>query len=147
MSELGATRRWLLRWGRRGALSRPAAPGLRGAPVVGVALQLRHDPLQVLLDAAHRGGDIVYLGRCPRRLYLINHPRYIQHILHDQPHRYVKRPSINRITPLFGTGLTTSDGALWQRQRRLLHPIEQSQRLAALMPIMTAATTAMLQPC
>jgi len=51
--------------------------------VVGIALQLRHDPPQVLLDAAHHGGDIVYLGHCPRRLYLINHPRYIQHILHD----------------------------------------------------------------
>jgi cytochrome P450 len=113
--------------------------------VIGVALQLRQDPLQVLLARAHRGGDIVYLGRCPRRLYLINHPRYIQHILLDQPHHYVKRPSINRITPLFGTGLTTSDGALWQRQRRLLQPLGQSQRLLALVPVITAATTAMLE--
>jgi cytochrome P450 len=113
--------------------------------VVGVTLQLRHDPLQVLLEAAHCGGDIVYLGRCLRPLYLINHPRFIQHILHEQPHHYVKRPSINRITPLFGTGLTTSDGALWQRQRRLLHPLGQSQQLAALVPVMRTATTAMLE--
>jgi cytochrome P450 len=151
MSAPGSTRGWLLQWGRRGPDRRrgappsPAVPDRRGAPVIGVALQLRQDPLQVLLARAHRGGNIVYLGRYPRRLYLINHPRYIQHILLDQPHHYVKRPSINRITPLFGTGLTTSDGALWQRQRRLLQPLGQSQRLLALVPVMTAATTAMLE--
>jgi cytochrome P450 len=114
-------------------------------PWVGVALQLRRDPLRVLLEAAHRGGEVVALGRWPRRLYLINHPTLIQHILQDAPERYTKRPSITRISPLFGVGLTTSDGALWQRQRRLLHPIGQSQWLTALVPVMTAATTAMLE--
>jgi len=145
MPERPATsRRWCtgLRRGANGGWRR-GRPG--PAPWVGVALQLRRDPLRVLLEAAHRGGEVVALGRWPRRLYLINHPTLIQHILQDAPERYTKGPSITRITPLFGAGLTTSDGALWQRQRRLLHPIGQPQWLTALVPVMTAATTAMLE--
>jgi len=89
---------------------------------------LRHDPLRVLLDAAHRFGEVVFLGHCPRPLYLINHPTLIQQIV-EQPAHYTKRPSVTRITPLFGAGLTTSDGVLWQRQRHLLTPAWQSGRV------------------
>ena len=128
-----------LRW----APSHRAVPGPRGAPWVGVAFSLRRDPLHVLLEAAHRFGEVVFLGHCPRPLYLINHPRLIAQIL-EQPARYTKYPSVTRITPLFGTGLTTSDGALWQRQRPLLTAAWHAQPLADLMPIVTAVTAEML---
>jgi len=132
-----AMRRW--GWGLRRRLDR----GPCGAPWVSGALQLRHDPLRVLMEAAHCGGEVVALGRWPRPLYLVNHPTLIQSIL-EQPAHYTKRPSITRITPLFGAGLTTSDGALWQRQRPLLTTAWQAQPLADLVPIVTAATAAML---
>ena len=136
--------------GTRAAASNPddapprrAVPGPRGAPWVGVALSLRRDPLHVLLNAATRFGEVVSLGRCPRPLYLMNHPTLIEHIL-EQPAHYTKHPSVTRITPLFGAGLTTSDGALWHRQRQLLTTAWQAQPLADLLPIVTAATAAML---
>ena len=150
MAKRSATRGWLGQWGMRRPVRSvrhappcPAVPGPRGAPWVGVALHLRHDPLRVLLDAAHRFDEVVFLGHCPRPLYLINHPTLIQQIV-EQPAHYTKRPSVTRITPLFGAGLTTSDGVLWQRQRHLLTPAWQSQPLADLVSVVTAATAEML---
>ena len=98
-------------WGLRRRLDR----GPCGAPWVSGALQLRHDPLRVLMEAAHCGGEVVALGRWPRPLYLVNHPTLIQSIL-EQPAHYTKRPSITRITPLFGAGLTTS-APTWRRRQ------------------------------
>ena len=105
MATPPAMRRW--GWGLRrrldrgqgGALPCPVVPGPCGTPWVSGALQLRHDPLRVLLDAAHGGGAVVALGRWPRPLYLVNHPTLIQSIL-EHPAHYTKRPSITRITPL-----------------------------------------------
>jgi cytochrome P450 len=143
-------RGWRRRRVTRGSASSPSSapprqvvPGPRGAPWVGVALHLRRDPLHVLLEAAHHFGEVVFLGRCPRPLYLINHPTLIQLIL-EQPAHYTKRPSVTRITPLFGAGLTTSDGALWQHQRPLVTAAWQAQRLAALTPVVVTATAEML---
>jgi len=110
---------------------------------VGLALALRRDPLHVLLEAAQRFGEVVALGRCPHPLYLINHPALIQQIL-EQPAHYTKGPSVSRITPLFGAGLTTSDGALWRHQRPLLTAAWQAYQRADLTPIVAAATAAML---
>src|SRR5215475_5111718 len=141
---------WRGRRVTRGAVGSPssapprqAVPGPRGAPWVGVALHLRRDPLHVLLEAAHHFGEVVFLSRRPRPLYLINHPTLIQLIL-EQPAHYTKRPSVARITPLFGAGLTTSDGALWQHQRLLVTAAWQAQRLAALTPVVVTATAEML---
>src|SRR5712691_2354627 len=149
-SKPSVTRRGRGRWVTQESANSPcsapprrAVPGPRGAPWVGVALSLRRAPLRVLLEAARRWGEVVSLGRCPHPLYLINHPTLIQQIL-EQPAHYTKHPSVTRITPLFGAGLTTSDGVRWQRQRQLLTPVWQAQPLTDLLPIVTAATAAML---
>jgi cytochrome P450 len=151
-SEQPLMRGWGRRWGTqeaassprpRSAPSRQAVPGPRGAPWVGVALHLRRDPLRVLLEAAQRFGDVVALGRCPRPLYLINHPTLIQQIL-VQPAHYTKGPSVARITSLFGAGLTTSDGALWRHQRPLLTAAWQAHQQADLIPMVATATADML---
>jgi cytochrome P450 len=110
---------------------------------MGVVLHLRHDPLHVLLDAAHHFGEVVFLGRCPRPLYLINHPTLIEQVL-EQPAHYTKHPSVTRILPLFGAGLTTSDGALWRHQRPLLTAAWQAQQQADFPRVVAAATTDML---
>jgi cytochrome P450 len=127
----------------RGASPRPAMAGPRGVPWVGVALHLRRDPLRVLLEAASCCGDVVSLGHGPRPLYLINHPTLIEQLL-AQPMHYPKGPSIARIMPLFGTGLTTSDGVLWQQQRPLLTAAWQAHQRADVTPIVAAATAEML---
>lgn len=99
------------------------APGPRGYPVLGVLPKLRQEPLQVLLDATHRFGDVVYLGRDLHRVYLVNHPDFIEHVLDIHHSTYGKGPAVERIKPLFGEGLTTSNGEAWRHQRRLLRPV------------------------
>jgi cytochrome P450 len=122
-----------------------AAPGPHGYPFLGVLPQAWQNPLQFFLEAARRYGDVVALGLGSHRVYLLNHPDYIQYVLRDNHLNYHKGTSIARIKPLFGTGLTTSEGALWRRQRRLLQPAFQHRRIAALAAVMTETTAAALE--
>jgi cytochrome P450 len=87
---------------------------------------------------------VVSLPLGARRAYLLAHPAHIQHVLQDQPQRYCKGTSVARIKPLFGEGLTTSEGALWQRQRHLIQPEFQWQRLLPWTAMVAEAAAAML---
>jgi cytochrome P450 len=119
-------------------------PGPRGYPPWGVFPQLRRDPLRYLTEAAQRYGEVVALPLGGRRVYLLAHPDHIQHVLQDQPQRYAKGASVARVKPLFGDGLTTSEGALWRRQRQLMQPLFSWQRLLPWTATIAAATAAMV---
>jgi cytochrome P450 len=121
-----------------------AVPGPRGYPPLGLFPQLRRDPLRFLTEAARRYGEVVSLPLGPRRAYLLADPAHIQHVLQVQADRYRKGASVARIKPLFGEGLTTSEGALWQRQRQLMQPLFQGQRLLPWADVIAKATAAML---
>jgi cytochrome P450 len=97
-----------------------------------------------LTEAACRYGEIVSLPLGAKRAYLLAHPAHIQHVLQDQADRYRKGATVARIKPLFGEGLTTSEGALWRRQRQLMQPLFRWQRLLPWTDIIAEATAAML---
>jgi cytochrome P450 len=111
---------------------------------LGVLPKLRRDPLGVLAQAALDSEEVIYLGRCQRRVYLLNHPALIKHVLHDNHRNYTKRPGVDRIKVLLGEGLTTSDGSLWQRQRRSMAPTLQPRRISAFLAVITATTEKLL---
>jgi cytochrome P450 len=119
-------------------------PGPHGYAPLGIFPQLRRDPLGYLTAAACRYGAVVSLPLGVRRAYLLAHPAHIQHVLQDQPEHYRKGVSVGRITPLFGEGLTTSEGVLWRRQRQLMQPLFQWQRLLPWADVIAEATAAML---
>jgi cytochrome P450 len=119
-------------------------PGPHGYAPLGIFAQLRRDPLGYLTAAACRYGAVVSLPLGVRRAYLLAHPAHIQHVLQDQPEHYRKGVSVGRITPLFGEGLTTSEGVLWRRQRQLMKPLFQWQRLLPWADVIAEATAAML---
>jgi cytochrome P450 len=122
-----------------------AAPGPHGYPLLGVLPQAWQNPLQFFLEAARQYGDVVALDLGSHRVYLLNHPDYIKYVLQDNHLNYRKGTSIDRIKPLFGTGLTTSEGELWRRQRRLLQPAFHHGQIAALAAVMTETTAAALE--
>ncbi len=99
---------------------------------------LRKDPLACLREVSARG-DLVRIGHAPRSLFLVNHPDFIRHVLQEHHANYPKGPSIARVRPLFGNGLTTADGEHWRRQRRLLSPLFQPTRLQRFAPYVTEA--------
>jgi cytochrome P450 len=124
---------------------RNTPPGPRGFPIIGVLPRVWQNPLQYLLDAACRYGDVVQLRLGPSRVYLLSRPDDIKYVLQDNARNYRKSPRIKRIRPLFGNGLTTSEGEVWRRQRRLMQPAFQPQRLAPWVAVMSELTATMLE--
>jgi cytochrome P450 len=101
--------------------------------------------LQYLLDAACQYGNVVQLRLGPSRVYLLSHPDDIKYVLQDNARNYRKSPQIKRVRPLFGNGLTTSEGEVWRRQRRLMQPAFQPQQLAPWVAVMSEMITTMLE--
>ncbi len=122
-----------------------AVPGPRGYPFLGVLPGLRRQPLRVFVDAAREYGDVVCLPVGPKRVYLLNHPDHVKRILQDNHRNYRLTPYYEKLRPLFGDGLLTSEGDLWSRQRALVQPVLQRHRLEGMEALMTAATAAMLE--
>jgi cytochrome P450 len=118
----------------------PTAPG--GWPVVGHIPEIRRAPLEFLARAA-RQGDVVRL-RLGRDVFLLNHPEHVQRVLHDNHANYRKSYFYQRLKPLVGDGLLTSEGAAWKRQRRLAQPAFHRERLASFAGVMAHHTRALL---
>jgi cytochrome P450 len=121
-----------------------APPGPRGYPVLGVLPQAWQNPLPFFVDTARRYGGIVRLRLGTVRAFLLSHPDYIEYVLRENHHNYRKSPRVKRVKPLFGEGLTTSEGEVWRRRRRLMQPAFHHQRIAALATTMTDTIGAML---
>ena len=120
-------------------------PGPRGYPLLGVLPGLKRDPLRVFVEAAREFGDVVALPVGPKRVYLLNHPDHIKRILQDNTRNYRLTPYYDKLRPVFGKGLLTSEGDPWARQRELIQPAFSQRRLEALPPVITAATATMLE--
>jgi cytochrome P450 len=131
------------RGGAPAARSHP--PGPPGLPFLGNLLGLARDPLAFYTDCAERYGDIVgmRLGGWPA--LLLNDPDDIESVLVKQHRSFVRNSFFWRhVTAVFGSGLLTSEGALWQRQRRLAAPAFTGPRLTRYGETMVAHTGAML---
>src|ERR1700740_16532 len=98
-------------------------PGPKGRPIVGVALKIRRDPLNVVRTFAREYGDIVLFHVLMEERILLNHPDIVEQVLVIQQDKFHKSELTRRITGrILGQGLLTSEGDFWRRQRRLLQP-------------------------
>jgi cytochrome P450 len=80
----------------------------------------------------------------PHVLHLVSHPDHIRHVLHDNHANYQKGVGLAQAKRWLGEGLVTSEGDVWSRQRRLMQPAFQRQRLAPFSSVVTDATARML---
>jgi cytochrome P450 len=100
---------------------RPA--GLPWFRVPGLYLRLREDPLRALTKLRDELGGVVRVPLGPIRLFFLSDPDAIQRVLLENQANYSKRTrDYEAMKPVLGEGLLTSDGALWQRQRRTIQP-------------------------
>jgi len=108
----------------------PAGP--RGWPLVGVAFEIRSDPLAAMKRYAQEYGDIVRLPVGRESRILLTHPDSIEQILVVQQGKFHKSELTRLITGrLLGQGLLISEGDFWRRQRRLVQPAFHRSRINA----------------
>jgi len=106
----------------------PAA-ALTGMPLLGVLPDLARDPIAVF-ERARPLGEMVRLPVPDRRpLLLLTGPEGARHALQTRAAAYLRTRFHDRLKPVLGEGLVTSEGALWRRQRALLQPAFRAERV------------------
>jgi enediyne biosynthesis protein E7 len=121
------------------------APGPRGHWLVGNLRAFQRDVLRLMLESSREYGDVVRFHIGPFVVHLLNHPDHVEHVLQSHARNYDKATrSSAKIRSISGDSLLTSNGELWQRQRRSMQPSFHRQRIAGLASQMIGFTAAML---
>lgn len=112
-------------------------PGPNGLPFLGMALEIRKDPLGTLQRMAREYGDIVGFQALGMPRVLLSRPEYVQQLLVLDHAKLHKSPLTKMaVGPLLGQGLLISEGDFWRRQRRLAQPAFHRARTNAYSPVM-----------
>ncbi|QDV36390.1 cytochrome P450 [Tautonia plasticadhaerens] len=119
-------------------------PGPRGSPLVGNTLQYMRDPLGFLAGVAHEHGDVARLRLAGLDCCLLGHPDDIEAVLRRRHQDYKKDRLTQRLVPLVGYGLLTSEGDFWRRQRKLVQPAFSHRQVERYAGVMVGHTERML---
>jgi cytochrome P450 len=119
-------------------------PGPKGHFLLGVLQEIRKDELDFLDRIVSEYGDIIYLRVVNNPVFILSHPRDIEVVLLTGNSNFVKSTFLRSSEALFGSGLLTSDGSFWLRQRRLLQPAFHHDRLVEYSRTMVEYTERML---
>jgi cytochrome P450 len=117
-------------------------PRLRGLPLVGNAVGFARDPFGTMA-AARELGPVVAL-RLPfiRAAYLVSSPEAIETVLLKRHAAFKKDLATRLLAHVTGSGLLTSEGAFWRRQRGLAQPALHHKRLVGYAEAMVRLTRA-----
>ncbi len=124
--------------------TRATPPKPDGFLWTGVRLLL--DPVGTLSHAWRTGGDIVRipLFPLPIDLYLVVDPESVRRVM--QEGNFEKIPVQNRkLKNILGNGLFTSEGRVWDAQRRVMQPLFHPSEAGRLVRGTAAATETMLE--
>lgn len=117
-------------------------PGLKSFFTEG--RKFRQDPLNSFLRYTLKFGDVVRY----RGLWIthqITHPEHILRVLQTNAANYRKGRDYRILKLSLGEGLLTSEGELWQRQRKMTQTAFHSQQIAGFLRIMEEQTSVMLE--
>ena len=106
---------------------RPAGP--KGPFLIGISPLATGDQLKSLSDWARDYGDIYHCRFLIYHVYFINHPDLIEQVLVTQHRKFMKGRALQANRELFGNGLLSSEGEVWQKQRRLIQPAFHRARI------------------
>ena len=108
-------------------------PGPKGYLLLQMS-QLQQQPIEFLGEMWQNYGDLVRLPIMPGvSLNVVYHPDHAEHIFSTNPEAYGKPDLFLKSMGLIqGQGLFTSEGEIWQRQRRLMQPAFHQKQLAKL---------------
>ncbi len=98
-------------------------------PVLGHTVPLLRDPLKLFTSLpAH--GEVVELRLGPLPVHVVTTPELAWRVLATEADKFDKGLVFDKMRPLFGDGLATSNGELNRRQRRLVMPAFGRTRIA-----------------
>ncbi len=120
-------------------------PGPRGTLIGGHIRHFGADLLDFLLNTARDYGPLASLRVGPKRVFLATRPDLIEQVLVKDAKHYIKHFGARAFKPVLGNGLVTSEGAYWQRQRKLVQPAFQRTRVRSYAPVMADLTEETLQ--
>ncbi|MCA1750132.1 MAG: cytochrome P450, partial [Sphingomonadales bacterium] len=123
---------------------KPVPPKKKLNPVRRFFLSL-HSSLDTFYEKSYgmKMGDVRLPGRT---VYFVNQPELVQRVLVTEAARYPKSRVMSTILKLLlGEGVFVSNGALWERQRRMMDPAFKSARIKAIFPLMREAADAMAE--
>ncbi len=113
-------------------------PGPKGSLLLGSLSDFRRDTLGFLARVAREYGDFVALRLGWRRVFLINHPDLIETVLVTESRHFIKHFVLRLLRPTMGNGILLSDGDFWIRQRRLIQPVFNKNRVATYGDVMVS---------
>ncbi|MGD9737887.1 MAG: cytochrome P450 [Bauldia sp.] len=108
-------------------------------PVLRYLRTVVRNPLEVWPEAIYHQKTYVerFLGR--ETLFVMD-PDLIHQIMVVEPEKYLKSVMMQRLlAPALGSGMVTSDGAQWRRQRRIVAPMFRPGEVSLFVPEMLAA--------
>ena len=98
-------------------------PVMPGAKALGHGHLFKNERV-AFLQRAPLEGDVARMRMLHRWLLLVSSPQGAHEILVEQARKFEKSPGLRVVLKeLAGDGLFTSEGELWQRQRRLMAPL------------------------
>lgn len=103
-----------------------------------------HSWLDVLFEKSYsmKMGQIKQPGL---DVFMVNDSVWVKRILVDEPKKYPKHHLMHKmLAPLLGNSIFTTNGAVWERQRRLVDAGFGQARLRMVFPLMLAAIDDML---
>ena len=127
-----------------------APPHPRAGPLLGSAPDLRRSQIRTYERVMREYGDVVRLVVGPPGvrfdLYCVFHPDGVRAVLAGTRAGYSKGNRFYRqIAESFGWGLLTSEGELWQRQRRLVQPLFTRKQIATYAELMAEEANAVAE--
>ncbi len=98
-------------------------PKASGNFFLGNLFQMKKEGVHFYPRMARLYGDAITARIGWKSFYLFFHPEHIKEVLQDKSDIYIKGDQYNQLRHLMGSGLLTSEGADWEKQRRMLNPI------------------------
>ncbi|MFE7777940.1 cytochrome P450 [Streptomyces sp. NPDC057445] len=117
-------------------MSLNAVPGAKGGiPGLGHVPRLLRDPLGVL-RSLHAEGPVLRLDIGTMPVIVVTSADTVNEVLVRYARSFVKGRMFERVRPLAGNGLASSDGPYHRRNRRLIQPMFYKERLAGYADVM-----------
>lgn len=105
------------------------------------------DSLERMVELFARHGDTyrVYVPARGSYTYVIHHPDDVKRVLVSHHRNYTKGVGLDRVRILLGTGIMTSEGELWRRQRYMMQPFFHRRVLTRFAAMIGAANDRFLE--